>query len=159
MLVQYRFNVYFLPGFSAMHWLQIMATFQIFLNFRKSQIHAKKIILTNCLIIFKEKWSLKKLTRKSKFKVYGYITSLTTIFRLVIFQLTTVYTETWLYSSLLALLPLGYAMTNDLPVCLFESMLTIFFFVCVCTFYNVHNEKIETRIENKCIFVAISQIV
>ena len=78
MLVQYQFNVYFLPGFSAMHWLQIMATFQIFLNFRKSQIHAKKIILTNCLIIFKEKWSLKKLTRKSKFKVYGYITSLTT---------------------------------------------------------------------------------
>lgn len=129
MLVQYRFNVYFLPGFSAMHWLQIMATFQIFLNFRKSQIHAKKIILTNCLIIFKEKWSLKKLTRKSKFKVYGYITSLTTkstwnqnfqvvFFRLVIFQLTTVYTETWLYSSLLALLSLGYAMTNDLPVCL-----------------------------------------
>ena len=45
MLVQYQFNVYFLPGFSAMHWLQIMATFQIFLNFRKSQIHAKKIIL------------------------------------------------------------------------------------------------------------------
>ena len=131
MLVQHRFNVYFLPGFSAMHWLQIMATFQIFLNFRKSQIHAKKIILTNCLIIFKEKWRLKKLTRKSKFKVYGYITSLTTIFRLVIFQLTTVYTETWLYSSLLALLSLGYAMTNDLPVCLFESMLTIFFRMCV----------------------------
>jgi len=69
MLVQYRFSVYFLPGFTAMHWLQIIATFQIFLNFRKSQIHAKKFF---CLIIFKEKWSLKKVTRKSKFKVYGY---------------------------------------------------------------------------------------
>lgn len=124
MLIQYRFNVYFLPGFTAMHWLQIIATFQIFLNCRKSQIHDKKLF---CLIIFKEKWSLKKVTRKSKFKVYGYITSLTTkstwnqnfqvvFFRLVIFQLTTVYTETWLYSSLLALLSLGYAMTNDLPV-------------------------------------------
>ena len=45
MLVQYRFNVYFLPGFTAMYWLQIIATFQIFLNFRKSQMHAKKIIL------------------------------------------------------------------------------------------------------------------
>ena len=112
MLVQYRFNVYFLPSLTAMHWLQIIATSQIFLNFRKSQIHAKILI---CLIIFKEKWSLKKVTRKSKFKVYGYITSLTTkstwnqnfqvvFFRLVIFQLT------------VALLSLGYAMTNDLPV-------------------------------------------
>ena len=157
MLVQYRFNVYFLPGFSAMHWLQIMATFQIFLNFRKSQIHAKKIILTNCLIIFKEKWSLKKLTRKSKFKVYGYITSLTTkstwnqnfqvvFFRLVIFQLTTVYTETWLYSSVLALLSLGYTMTNDLPVCLFESILTIFFRMCV---YFLQRAQWKNRNKNR----------
>ena len=31
MSVQYRFNVYFLPGFiKAMHWPQIIATFQIF---------------------------------------------------------------------------------------------------------------------------------
>ena len=48
MLVQYRFNVYFLPGFTAIHWLQIIATFQIFLNVRKSQIQAKKLF---CLII------------------------------------------------------------------------------------------------------------
>ena len=33
-----RVNVYFLPGFTAMHWLQTIATFQIFLNFRNSQI-------------------------------------------------------------------------------------------------------------------------
>ena len=70
-----RVNVYFLPGFIAMHWLQIIATFQIFLNFRNSQIHAKKLF---CLVIFKEKWSLKTVTRKSKFKVYGCITSLAT---------------------------------------------------------------------------------
>ena len=30
----------------------------------------------------------------------------------------------------------------------------------MCTFYNLHNEnKIETRIENNCIFVAISSTV
>ena len=49
-----------------MHWLQIIATFQIFLNFRKSHIHVKKLF---CLIIFKEKWSLKKVTRKIRFKI------------------------------------------------------------------------------------------
>ena len=49
MLVQYLFNVYFLLGFSTMHWLQIMATFQVLLNFRKSQIHATKIILFDYL--------------------------------------------------------------------------------------------------------------
>ena len=155
MLVQYRFNVYFLPGFTAMLWLQIIATFQIFLNCRKSQIHDKKLF---CLIIFKEKWSLKKVTRKSKFKVYGYITSLTTkstwnqnfqvvCFRLVIFQLTTVYTETWLYSSLLALLSLGYAIFGSFSsILVFESMLTFFFsYVCVlfttCTMKKNRNKN------------------
>ena len=50
MLVQYRFSVYFLAGFTkAMQWLQIIAAFQIFLSFWKCQIHAKKIF---CLTIF-----------------------------------------------------------------------------------------------------------
>ena len=144
MLVQYRFNVYFLPGFSAMHWLQIMGTFQIFLILEKAKYTLKKLF---CLIIFKEKWSLKKLTRKSKFKVYGYITSLTTkstwnqnfqvvFFRLVIFQLTTVYTETWLYSSLLALLSLGYAMTY-----LFVWEYVNYFFSYVCVLFTTCTMK------------------
>jgi len=61
MLVQYRFNVYFLLGFTAMHWLQIIAPFLVFLNLRKRQVQSRKLF---CLIIFEEKWSLKKVNQK-----------------------------------------------------------------------------------------------